>query len=223
MSDQPEVSDPTQCSGEEGFCPEHGFHRLSLKRPGGDAPAGRQEATDGPESVPQASDGELAGRDGDSGAQAASGDALWERLVESLAAYPVARRTPANLAGRVMGVIGAELDQSEKTAREQSARAEAAEQRANRLAATLGTALAAMGLHWAHADFHGPQDAYITPEMFKTWRTALDPQEQRQEALNRVHHVADLTACPEATPDDGPNVKEAASDDRRWDLEKAGE
>lgn len=30
----PEPSDPTQCSGEEGFCPEHGFHRHSLKRPG---------------------------------------------------------------------------------------------------------------------------------------------------------------------------------------------
>jgi len=29
-----EPSDPTQCSGEEGFCPEHGFHRHSLKQPG---------------------------------------------------------------------------------------------------------------------------------------------------------------------------------------------
>ncbi|MCX5336917.1 hypothetical protein [Streptomyces sp. NBC_00140] len=173
--------------------------------------------------VPQAPAGELAGRSGDSGPQAASSDALWERLVESLANYPVACWTPGNIASRVMGVVGAELDHWEKAAREQSARAEAAEQRANRLAATLSTALAAMGLHWAHADFHGPQDAYITPEMFKTWRTALDPQEQRQEALNRVHHLADLIACPEATPDDGPNVKEAAGDDRRWfDAEREG-
>lgn len=30
----PEPSDPTECSGEEGFCPEHGFHRHSLKQPG---------------------------------------------------------------------------------------------------------------------------------------------------------------------------------------------
>lgn len=30
----PEPPDPTQCSGEEGFCPEHGFHRHSLKEPG---------------------------------------------------------------------------------------------------------------------------------------------------------------------------------------------
>lgn len=30
----PEPPDPTQCSGEEGFCPEHGFHRQSLKQPG---------------------------------------------------------------------------------------------------------------------------------------------------------------------------------------------
>ena len=182
------------------------------------------EPLDAPESDREASTGELAGRSGDSGPQAASSDALRERLVDSLAAYPVACWTPANLADRIMGVVGAELNHWEKAAREQSARAEAAEQRANRLAATLSTALAAMGLHWAHADFHGPQDAYITPEMFKTWRTALEqPQGQRQEALNRVHHLADLTACPEATPDDGPNVKEAAGDDRRWfDAEREG-
>jgi hypothetical protein len=31
---QPEPDDPTQCSGEEGFCPEHGFHRHTLKQPG---------------------------------------------------------------------------------------------------------------------------------------------------------------------------------------------
>lgn len=29
-----EPSDPTECSGDEGFCPEHGFHRHSLKQPG---------------------------------------------------------------------------------------------------------------------------------------------------------------------------------------------
>lgn len=28
-----EPSDPTQCSGEEGFCLEHGYHRHSLKQP----------------------------------------------------------------------------------------------------------------------------------------------------------------------------------------------
>jgi hypothetical protein len=35
VTDQPtpELSDPTQCSGEEGFCPEHGYHRHSLKQP----------------------------------------------------------------------------------------------------------------------------------------------------------------------------------------------
>lgn len=31
-SPAPEPSDPTQCSGEEGFCPEHGYHRHSLKQ-----------------------------------------------------------------------------------------------------------------------------------------------------------------------------------------------
>jgi hypothetical protein len=31
---EPESDDPTACSGEEGFCPEHGFHRHSLKQPG---------------------------------------------------------------------------------------------------------------------------------------------------------------------------------------------
>lgn len=31
---EPEPSDPTQCTGEEGFCPEHGFHRHSLKQTG---------------------------------------------------------------------------------------------------------------------------------------------------------------------------------------------
>lgn len=34
---QPEPDDPTQCSGEEGFCPEHGFHRHSLKQPATEA------------------------------------------------------------------------------------------------------------------------------------------------------------------------------------------
>ena len=29
-----EAPDPTQCDGEEGFCPVHGFHRHSLKQPG---------------------------------------------------------------------------------------------------------------------------------------------------------------------------------------------
>ncbi|MEY9995850.1 hypothetical protein ABIE67_007882 [Streptomyces sp. V4I8] len=29
-----EPSDPTECSGDEGFCAEHGFHRHSLKQPG---------------------------------------------------------------------------------------------------------------------------------------------------------------------------------------------
>jgi hypothetical protein len=33
-----EPSDPTQCGGEEGFCPEHGFHRHSLKQPGDPVP-----------------------------------------------------------------------------------------------------------------------------------------------------------------------------------------
>lgn len=36
---QPEPDDPTQCSGEEGVCPEHGFHRHSLKQPGEPEPA----------------------------------------------------------------------------------------------------------------------------------------------------------------------------------------
>lgn len=36
---EPEASDPTQCSGNEGFCPEHGFHRHSLKQPGLEQPA----------------------------------------------------------------------------------------------------------------------------------------------------------------------------------------
>jgi hypothetical protein len=34
-----ERDDPTQCSGEEGFCPEHGFHRHSLKQPAVAPPA----------------------------------------------------------------------------------------------------------------------------------------------------------------------------------------
>lgn len=34
---EPEPNDPTQCSGEEGFCPEHGFHRHSLKQDAAEA------------------------------------------------------------------------------------------------------------------------------------------------------------------------------------------
>lgn len=56
-------------------------------------------------------------------------DLLRARLVESLADYPVDCWTTRNLASRVMGVVGGEVDRWEKTAREQSARAEAAEQR----------------------------------------------------------------------------------------------
>lgn len=36
---EPEPSDPTQCSGDEGPCPEHGFHQHSLKQPGAPKPA----------------------------------------------------------------------------------------------------------------------------------------------------------------------------------------
>ena len=41
---EPEPSDPTQCDGEEGFCPEHGFHRHSLKQPGAPEPAADRAA-----------------------------------------------------------------------------------------------------------------------------------------------------------------------------------
>lgn len=41
---EPELSDPTQCSGDEGFCPEHGFHRHSLKQPGPEPAADWYEA-----------------------------------------------------------------------------------------------------------------------------------------------------------------------------------
>lgn len=76
------------------------------------------EPLSAPRSVPQASGGELAGRNGDRSPQAASSDALRERLVDSLANYPVDCWTPRNLAGRVMGVVGGDLDRSEKVARE---------------------------------------------------------------------------------------------------------
>lgn len=33
-AEHPEASNPDGCSGEKGFCPEHGFHRHSLKQPG---------------------------------------------------------------------------------------------------------------------------------------------------------------------------------------------
>jgi len=33
-----EPTDPTKCSGEEGFCLEHGFHRHSLKQPAAEQP-----------------------------------------------------------------------------------------------------------------------------------------------------------------------------------------
>lgn len=36
---QPEQTDPTQCSGDPGLCPEHGHHAESLKQPGEPKPA----------------------------------------------------------------------------------------------------------------------------------------------------------------------------------------
>lgn len=44
--DGPELDDPTQCSGEEGFCPEHGFHRHSLKQNTAVARSGQPETDD---------------------------------------------------------------------------------------------------------------------------------------------------------------------------------
>lgn len=52
-----------------------------------------------------------------------------------------------------------------------------AEKQRNQLAATLSAALTCMELHWAHSDFHGPEDSRVTPEMFKSWRAALDQVE----------------------------------------------
>ena len=40
-ADEPEATDPTQCSGDEGFCPEHGYHRHALKQPGETTPSRR--------------------------------------------------------------------------------------------------------------------------------------------------------------------------------------
>lgn len=77
-----------------------------------------QEAASALRGVPQASGGELAGQSGDRGAQAASSDALRQRIIESLDDYPVACWTTRNLAGRVMGVVGGELDRWEKAARQ---------------------------------------------------------------------------------------------------------
>lgn len=44
---EPEPSDPTQCSGEAGFCPEHGYHRHSLKQPGEEHACIHPEGYDG--------------------------------------------------------------------------------------------------------------------------------------------------------------------------------
>lgn len=49
-----------------------------------------------------------------------------------------------------------------------------AEQQRNRLGAVLDAALTSMELHWANADFHGPEDSRVTPEMFKNWRAVLN-------------------------------------------------
>jgi hypothetical protein len=48
-----EPSDKAKCSGEEGFCPEHGFHRHSLKQPtAGYCPhCGRGDAGPDPEAL----------------------------------------------------------------------------------------------------------------------------------------------------------------------------
>ena len=57
------------------------------------------------------------------------------------------------------------------------------------------------------------------------------PRRDEQPDYNRprcvhgcyLHDGCRTIACPEATRDEGPSVREAADDDRRWDLEKAGE
>lgn len=159
-----------------------------------------QEAADGPESVPQASGGELAGRNGDRSPQAASSEALRERLVDSLEHYPVACWTPRNLAGRVMGVVGAELERAEEAARAaEHGRRMAVESftvyrnDAKQLHATLAEVLDAFEAYWARTDYCGPSEAAVQPEHFRAWRDMLQPEaldaRNAEAAIERVRKV----------------------------------
>ena len=146
----------------------------------GKAPREALSAYDKPREAP---DGELAGRNGARSPQAASSDALRERLVDSLEHYPVACWTPVNLAGRVMGVIGGELDRWEKVARDaEHGRQMAVEcftvyrNDAKQLHATLAEVLDAFEAYWARASYCGPSETAVQPEHFRAWRDMLRPE-----------------------------------------------
>lgn len=68
---------------------------------------------------------------------------------------------------------------------------------------------------------------------FRCWGTdacdgwlSLELSSERWAEVVRDRHIAEAhpeMAATEATHDAGPSVREAAADDRRWDLEKTGE
>lgn len=118
-------------------------------------------------------------------------DQLRQRIVDSLADYPVACWTPVNLAGRVMGVVGGELDQWEKTGREQSARADVAERQLravdftashwHQAAIDRGDIPGAHAIACIRAALKGetrPEQLGIDDHLHDAFRAALDPQEQ---------------------------------------------
>lgn len=91
-------------------------------------------------------------------------DQLRQRIVDSLADYPVACWTPANLAGRAMGAIGGELDRSEKAARESAAQL-----------ARVREAVASFDGRGVIAPGHVNFDVPTVGEVLDKVREALDP------------------------------------------------
>lgn len=126
----------------------------------------------------------------------ATAPSLREQLVTAIDDYPVACWTPGNLADRVLGVIlphGKFLGDQLRDA----------EQRLAETRAALDEVLS----HFVHKGHPGEpclSSGWVSEGTVARWRAVLYPPKP-------------------AANDDGPSVREAAADDRRWPLEKEGE
>lgn len=173
---------------------------------------GPREAPGGPESVQKAPGGELVGRGGDSGVQAASGASGWTQLE-----------------ARAFNAVGPAVQQAGQWLPLSARRAVA-----NAVLAELKRELDALA-QYEHT-INWMTTCTSCARVLDSAYAETIRRERAEATIARVQRLVDEypvgidTALLEAALDDpppahndGPSVREAARNDRRWPLEKAGE
>jgi hypothetical protein len=194
---EPDPSDPTQCSGDEGFCPEHGFHRHSLKQPGPEqATCLHPDGYDGEcPCPPSCACCQVAARttpDNPATSSDTADNPLRDQIAEALMQWAEHNNNPKF----------APMRRPETVTRNAYGRADAilaVVDRDRRVLADEVTRLSAIT---------GQLRALAT-----RWQATVRPGE-RHPAAAAILNVLD---------GDGPSVAEATADDRVWPLQKGGE